>query len=232
MTATQADEKTLKTVEDRILKMNARQGPRVGDWLKAREGLYTRFTHKWDDRIQTGGSNASYYLGNEGGLSYSGGLDGGVLLSDLVQIPETKRGGCWIFKDDHHKAHNGYDFETDFRVFVLKGGADESRIDVLKAWKHKQEQDKLPSLMRFNGNGQLYELKIPMIVINTKMNEHDLAEIEKQTGLKFKECWEGFEAQPTMFEQITMLFLCYNFETKYYNNHQYTNTIVLTLKTA
>jgi len=51
--------------------------------------------------------------------------------------------------------------------------------------------------------------------------------IKENTGLEFKPHYRGMIAQPENSNQIVTLFLTYNFKTKYYNNWDYKNTIIL-----
>lgn len=117
---------------------DARPGPRVGDFIRlpdlhANLGKFTRMTYDWGDgHIQTGGSaGGSYYLGS-GYLSYSGALDHGVRVDDLVDTGETKSGSVWLFRDGIAAAHCGVHFDLPMRVFELKHGSDISGISELR----------------------------------------------------------------------------------------------------
>lgn len=84
-------------------------------------------------------------------------------------------------------------------------------------------------LTMFNGNKQKYKKGLPAIIILDNMNDVARAWIEKQTGLKLKVCYCGLTAQPKRSQQITKLFLTYNFKTLYYNNWNFKNTLMLKL---
>jgi len=90
--------------------------PRVGDFIKHLNGKVTRVTHVWHDCLQAGGGDGSFYLG-EGYISYSGGLDLPIPLKSVVLTIGKRKGWIWFFSEDHRAAHNGVDFEMDFRVF-------------------------------------------------------------------------------------------------------------------
>lgn len=211
----------------RTESFNKRQGPRVGDFLKCEEGFYTRFTHDWGDKIQTGGMCGSYYLG-DGYISHSGGLDSGVSKKDIILTQETKEGKIWFFKDDHHTAHNGIYFNIPFRVFQLKDGTDISGLDDYKEYLKNKELEKLPDLMLINGNGQKYNVKIPSIEIKSQsLSDVALSHILENTGLNFIRNYWNYQVQPETAEQITKLFLTYNFKTTYYNNSTHKNVIML-----
>ena len=82
-------------------------------------------------------------------------------------------------------------------------------------------------LKMFNGNKQLYKKPLPAIIILGNMNDVARAWIEKQTGLKLKACYCGLKMQPKRSQQITKLFLTYNFKTRYFDNSAMKNTILL-----
>jgi hypothetical protein len=97
-----------------------RPGARVGDYLLTPDGTVTRFTHAWKDSIQTGGSEGgSYYIGQGGYLSYSGGLDPGVPTKFLRETPAFKDGWTWMFSGNHSGAHRGVYYRAPMRVFDL-----------------------------------------------------------------------------------------------------------------
>lgn len=86
----------------------------------------------------------------------------------------------------------------------------------------------LPTVTRINGNGQPYTSSIPKLIMMGFCNDVALSHIKDNTGLEFKPgSWGNLEVQPTDFKQITALFMTYNFKSRYYDNWNYTNTIVL-----
>lgn len=82
-------------------------------------------------------------------------------------------------------------------------------------------------LTMFNGNKQKYKKPLPAIIILDNMNDVARAWIEKQTGLNLEPCYCGLTAQPKRSQQITKLFLTYNFKTRYFDNSTIKNTILL-----
>lgn len=82
-------------------------------------------------------------------------------------------------------------------------------------------------LKMFNGNKQLYKKPLPAIIILDNMNDVAKAWIEKQTGLKLEVCYCGLTAQPKRSQQITKLFLTYDFKTRYFDNSALKNTMLL-----
>ncbi|HBB16878.1 MAG TPA: hypothetical protein DCZ97_07710 [Syntrophus sp. (in: bacteria)] len=118
-------------LNDRIKSFNNHVGPRVGDYLyipqtDERIPQYTRFTHHWGDRIQTGGTqnHGGYYLDRNGFFSYSGGLDSGIATADLIDTGETRPGSLWFFDGNVAGAGRGVHFMADMRVYTVREGAD------------------------------------------------------------------------------------------------------------
>jgi hypothetical protein len=83
-------------------------------------------------------------------------------------------------------------------------------------------------LTMFNGNKQEYKKVLPRIYILDGMNDVAKGWIEKQTGLILEPAHlGGYTAQPKKSQQITKLFLTYNFKTRYYDNASTKNTMFL-----
>jgi len=86
----------------------------------------------------------------------------------------------------------------------------------------------METLTLINGNRQQYTIDLPRIhIIAKEINETALSHVSDRTGLDFKPCWRGYEAQPVRASQITALLLTWNFKTRYYNNADATNTLML-----
>ena len=131
----------------RIAARDRIPGPRVGDFLRLpriddRQPEFTRLTHLWsfgdpDDNAQTGGGkNGSYYLAEGGGLSYSGGLDPGVKIADLLPTPDTMEGRIWFFDRDYAGAGRGMNFMIPCRIFDLRPGAETRGLHDLNTGYH------------------------------------------------------------------------------------------------
>ena len=83
-------------------------------------------------------------------------------------------------------------------------------------------------LTLINGNGNQYEIDLPKVQIRGENTKESLAYIEERTGLKFiKGAWGFYEAQATDAEQIVKLFMTHNYKTRYYNNWEIQNTIII-----
>ena len=84
---------------------------------------------------------------------------------------------------------------------------------------------KREEIKRINGNKQEYVTGLPKIIIlgSEKWNKIALKHVEENTGLDFS----TGSAQPENSNQITTLFLTYNFKTRYYNNGSWENVLFL-----
>lgn len=79
----------------------------------------------------------------------------------------------------------------------------------------------------FTGNMQPIIKTPPLIMILEGMNDTVKDWIEMQTGLSLAICLGGYSAQPESTQQITRLLLTYNFKTRYFNNADYDNVLML-----
>ena len=84
-------------------------------------------------------------------------------------------------------------------------------------------------ITRINGNGKPYTTDLPKLVwLTDQINDVALAHIKENTGLEFTVGgWGNYEAQPTESWQIAALLMTYNFKTRYYNNWDHKNTLML-----
>jgi len=105
--AIKAAEIDLKIFNERLDNFESYTTPIEGQWIKGYDGKMTRFTHAWDDGIQTGGGQGSFYLCSNGKASYSGGLDSSVPYDLLEKTEERVKGQFWIFHKECSGAHRG-----------------------------------------------------------------------------------------------------------------------------
>ena len=86
------------------------------------------------------------------------------------------------------------------------------------------------NLSFINGNHQRYLKTSPSVMVLGKMNDVALAHLKKQTGLNFKENnWPvpGYIVEKTTWQKVSKIFLTYNFKSRYYDNWNYKNTLML-----
>lgn len=79
----------------------------------------------------------------------------------------------------------------------------------------------------YNGNNNRYTLEVPKLRIPNFGNETAKNWFIKQTGLELVEKADHYEAQPRTFKQLYKVFVVYNWETTFYNNATYKNTLFL-----
>lgn len=119
------DDKDAAIVLAAIVIWNERGGPRVGDWCRMPDGEMRRFTHEWDEGLQTtlprldGGG--SFYFAN-GYVSFSGTLDQIIPFGRIFPTDEIKPGAAWCFHRNMPRAHNGVHFTVPCRVFEVRQG--------------------------------------------------------------------------------------------------------------
>jgi len=118
----------LDIFNERLNNFDANPSAKVGDWIRGYDGKMTRFTHAWNDGIQTGGGMGSFYLCSNGHASYSGGLDSSVPY-DLIELTgEYKDGQFWIFHKEYSGAHRGVYYNHPCRVWRVKTITDIGQI--------------------------------------------------------------------------------------------------------
>lgn len=117
-------------IQHRLSNRKTFTHPNVGDFIAihpidSRVKPYTRITYVHSDGlVQTGGNeHSSVYLNSDGSGSYSGSLDTGVQLEDLIPSSETKDGCIWIFEDNIAGAGRGIYKHVPMRIFHLKPSA-------------------------------------------------------------------------------------------------------------
>jgi hypothetical protein len=216
---------------ERVALLNERNEPRVGDFLKLPHGDYQRFTQEWEDRLQTGSTSASYHIGKRGEISYSGGLDWGVLKRDIKLTEEVKDGSVWFFSEGLAGIGRGVTFYTQFKVYELRKGANTSGLPTIKEYAKKLIRDKAETITRINGNGNEYTLPLPClrIVAGYDKVQEVKASLEKSTKLIFEVLGNVLESQIMTHEQFDMMQKDKRFKATFYNNATYKNTLILQL---
>lgn len=113
------EDRNLKILTDRLAQLDEDTGPRVGDYVKFSDGVVRRFSHAWDEGIQTS-DGGRWYFGN-GYLSFSGSLFAPIPFDTLIETGDprldTRWGNAWFFHHDWAKADNGVDVLIPLRVY-------------------------------------------------------------------------------------------------------------------
>jgi hypothetical protein len=117
------DERDAAILAANIAAWDAIEGPRVGDWCRMPDGEMRRFTHAWDDGLQTThnriGGLGSFYFGC-GYMSYSGCLDDVVKHERIFPTDEIKPAAGWFFHHNQAGAHKGVYCNMPCRVFEVR----------------------------------------------------------------------------------------------------------------
>jgi hypothetical protein len=139
------DQKDKELLEVRMNARKARQeesgAPEVGDFVivECKDGgeEILRFTHEWDDTIQTTcrkghpcTNDQSFYIDRDGECSFSGSLDRGLERSKIkrseftvvdgkkeVLVQDMRYGNVWFFHHDWPGAGRGVYARVEFKVW-------------------------------------------------------------------------------------------------------------------
>lgn len=113
------DVRNIAILADRQAKLDAREGIRVGDFVKDGDRVL-RVAHHWGDSVQLtdGVYGGSFCLG-DGYVEFSGGLAPKIPVDRFTATDERRDGPVWFFSDDFVTARNGYHTKATFRVWVL-----------------------------------------------------------------------------------------------------------------
>lgn len=117
----QAMNEALDAVDQAILEaaIKARESimsPAIGDFVLFPTGELERFSHDWDEVIQTAPSG-SFHLLKCGDGSFSGGLNPAIPVSSLELIPARLPGTFWFFHHGISGAGRGVHCEIMCRVY-------------------------------------------------------------------------------------------------------------------
>ena len=116
------DEKDAAILAEREAKMLACEGPRIGHFVRFADGMLCRMSliHRYSDTdevdIQTS-RGGSFYLGENGFVDFSGGLNSSVPLERFTKTAEKMLGSVWFFHHGHRAAHNGVQAKANFPVW-------------------------------------------------------------------------------------------------------------------
>jgi hypothetical protein len=90
--------------------------PRIGDYVRFLNGKIERFSHDWDDSLQTSPCG-SFFLYSGGNASFSGGLNPAIPVESLTLTEEIKDGEHWFFHHNSAGAGRGVYFKIPCRVY-------------------------------------------------------------------------------------------------------------------
>ena len=117
MEGSKLDELDQAILSKRLAQRETVVTPCVGDFVRFSDRL-ERISHDWGDTVQTS-EGGSFYLGEGGHASFSGGLNPSVPKEQLRKTEEILSGRFWFFHRDFWMAHNGVDVTAPCRVYEL-----------------------------------------------------------------------------------------------------------------
>lgn len=126
------DFELLKASEKAFLARNRTQ-PVNGDALVLPCGGVVYFCHIWSDSAQTTPSG-SFALSDVGGISYSGGLDSGVKLTDIYLTDQVAYLPVWICHKNRLQAGARVNGTIKTRVWQTVPEADLSGVRLKRNW--------------------------------------------------------------------------------------------------
>jgi hypothetical protein len=215
-------------LEKRVKLFNENKDPRIGDYIKLPYGIYMPISiHLYDNlyQISCGGS---FYLGNLGGLSFSGGLDESIDISTLKLTKETNDLNVWFFSENEWAAHNGVYFKIKTRVYTLPKNENFDRFSVIRKYKENLFLSKCETVSRINGNGNVYVLPVPKLVIVDDAFLPMLETIKNKTNLDFNSYYNFWKsAQPKTVQQVNKVIEILNAKCSFHNNSDNKNTLFL-----
>ena len=119
----------IKSIRERELnaRRNRENRPMLGDYLRFPDGTLARFTHDWDDSLQTTVyrkdhpclGDSSFYLGNEGCVSFSGSRAPSIPLEKINPTNDWIDASFWFFHNNFATAHNGVTCTFPVKVWDL-----------------------------------------------------------------------------------------------------------------
>lgn len=139
--------------------------PRIGDYVRFPTGELERFSHDWGDGLQTSPSG-SFFMCNNGGASFSGGLNPCTPADKLEQTDANLPGTFWIFHHNVAGAGRGVYFKIPCRVYLTTAsyggflGKDFCSHEI-EALKKQLESDlirQIAILTSRNAHGEAYQL--------------------------------------------------------------------------
>lgn len=101
-------------------------GPQIGDYVERADGMKARFTHEWNDGLQTTSwskdgakDHGGFYLNNNGSMSYSGSLEPSIPKTHLRLKDGLSRASFWFFHHGETGAHRGVSSDMFVRTYEL-----------------------------------------------------------------------------------------------------------------
>lgn len=182
--------------------------PIVGDCILLPDGQYVYFCHIHEESAQTC-AGGSFHLSPSGFISYSGGLDSGIQISDIELTQEKYALPIWFSHRGYLCAGCAVNARIECRVWKTKTGADTSGIPQIERLRKQKLKEKSETIIKIDGNGKEYQEHLPEIVVKKMgLSEELLNKIAETTGLIFEDSYffvPVYWCQPMRLEQIEKL---------------------------
>jgi hypothetical protein len=215
--AVSKDFSLLKGYTDAYQKRLSKSKPAVGDCLSLPDGQFVYFCCIHPTKAQTC-KMGSFCLTTVGTLSYSGGLDSGISLSEIELTNDRFVLPVWFYHNGHLCAGCAIYAHIECRVWKTKEGADLSGIPQVEELRRRKLKKQSETITKIDGNGRQYQEHLPEIIIYKKgVSPTLLKEIEQVTGLAFTDTYHYYPAywcQPMKLEQINKLKSLCQFEVR------------------
>jgi hypothetical protein len=112
------DAKDLAILAGIVETMAAKEGPRVGDFIRFACGTERRIGADWGRGLGVQTAKGGRFCIDRGMADHSGGYFGINEKAALTDTGETQPGEAWFFHHGEVRAHNGVDVLAPFRIFT------------------------------------------------------------------------------------------------------------------
>ncbi|MNJ95331.1 hypothetical protein D3C87_130410 [compost metagenome] len=203
------DLKLLLEFRDKYLKRVVDiKTPVVGDCIFLPDGQVVYFCSIYETKGQTCESG-SFSLSNNGFLSYSGGLDTGILFSDLVPTKELYILPIWFCHKGYLCAGSAVYANIECRVWKTKSDADLSGIPQVKRLRKLKLKEQSETITKVDSIGNTFQEHLPaLIIIKEGLPEGLIDNVREVTGLVFEDSYHFvsvYWSQPMTVAQLELI---------------------------
>jgi len=182
--------------------------PSLGDALCLPDGQMVYFCYIHNISAQTCGGG-SFHLTSDGYISYSGGLDHGLLLSEIELTTQKYVLPVWFCHRGYLTGGCGIYAHIECRVWTTKPGADLSGVPQVQRLRRQKLKAQSETITKKDSNGREYEEHLPEIMIKkNNLSDELFQEVLRITGLQFEDsqyCVPVYWCQPMKLTQIETL---------------------------
>jgi hypothetical protein len=224
------ESKIIKNFQIAIARQEARDSITTisqGDIIVLPDGQKVFVSHAHSDTVQTTGGG-SFYISKGGQMSYSGGLDSGLKISDLIKSEDKGICSCWFFEGDWSRAHSAVYANISVTVWKVKEGADLSGVPQVKRLIDAKYLEGAETITRTDGNGRPYTLPVPKLRF-LNLTDAEALSIGNSIGLTLKRlACNVHEVQPLKIKQVEVVKAIKGYKNDFHNGCYYKNTLLFT----